>query len=213
MSNYDSEERSTLIKAVITANLVGHCGLDIHGIFDVDIIDNLDIYEACRSFGLEIEEVIGFKPEDEEDAERYQRQSDVQSAGVTILTSIGGEIKPLIFIKRVIVDHDDLNDLARYGITLHELGHADDMIRGINCKRGELIALDKSEAHAEVFCLRQLNNRKDPISELTRNLFARRLFNMNGRDPLKKRIYDEVIKVMSRRKIATWASKSMLDLS
>lgn len=213
MVGYNSEENLSLLKSVIAANLEGHCGLDIHGILDVDTVDDLDIHEACKGYGLEIEEVIGFMPEDEEDATRYQQQSDVQNAGFTVLVSIGGILKPLVFIKRVIVDHDRLNVLARYGITLHELGHADDMIRGINCKQGELIALDKAEAHAEVFCLRQLNKKKDPVSELTRNLFAKRLVNMNGRDPLKKRIYEEVIKVMSRGKIATWASKSMLNLS
>jgi hypothetical protein len=197
------------IKAIVAANLAGYCGLDIHGVYEVDTLEGFDIREACRSYGLEIEEIRGFESENEADAVRYHQQAQMQHAGVTTLVKIGGLLKPLIFVKRVLADDARLNECFRYGIALHELGHADDMIRGVNYQDGRAISLDRAEAYAEVFSLRRLNGNKDPLSELTRNLFAKRLCNMNGKDPLKKRIYDEAMKIMSRGKVATWASKSI----
>lgn len=197
------------IKALVAANLAGHCGLDIHGVYEVDTFESFDIREACRSYGLKIEEIKGFESEDQADAVRYQQQSEMLHAGVTTLVKIGGLLKPLIFVKRFTSDYANLNEYIRYGISLHELGHADDMIRGINYQDGKSISLDKAEAYAEVFCLRRLNGNKDPVSELTRNLFAKRLCSMNGKDPLKRRIYEEAMKMMSRGKVAMWASKSI----
>ncbi|KPG99425.1 hypothetical protein AEQ67_09815 [Pseudomonas sp. RIT-PI-q] len=208
MSTDGLDNPTTELKAFITANLADHCGLDIHGVYEIDTLEGFDIREACRSHGLEIEEVKGFESEDEADAVRYQ-QSEILHAGVTILVKIGGLLKPVIFIKREMSNYASLNEYVRYGITLHELGHADDMIRGINYQDGKSISLDKAEAYAEVFCLRRLNGNKDPVSEMTRNLFAKRLCNMNGKDPLKRRVYEEAMTMMSRGKVATWASKSI----
>ncbi|WP_323168315.1 hypothetical protein [Pseudomonas atacamensis] len=208
----DGDGEPSLIQSFIAKNLVGNCGLDIHGVYTVDTID-VSENELFQQHGLAVEEVVAFLPDNATEAACYRDQSEVQNAGVTILVKIGGLLKPAIFLRRVMNDHAGMDDLARYGITLHELGHAEDMILGVNLRKGEPFSLAKAEAYAEVFCLRQLNKRKEDISIMTRDVFAKRLLKMNEADAFKKSIYAEAIKKIRREKLVRWARKAMFDLT
>ena len=183
-------------------------GLDLHGIFDIESFENFDIVTTCSASGLLVDRILSFKAEDDAIANVYSKLS---GDGCTILVSSNGIAKPVIFLKQKMHEHTQLNNCFRLGVLLHELGHADDMIRGINYKSGQAIDLARAEAHAEVFCLRRLNSLKNPYAEIARNIFARRLAKMNGKNPLKTAIYNEVISQMSRKKIALWASKSVVS--
>ena len=212
MNTHGEDGERTVIQSLIAANLAGNCGLDIHGVFTVESVD-IGERELFQQHGLEFEEIVGFVPDNETEAASYKQQSEVQNAGVTILARIEGLLKPAIFIKRVMADHAGVNDLARYGITLHELGHAEDMILGVNLRKGEPFSLAKAEAHAEVFCLRQLNKRKEDVSIMTRDVFAKRLLKMSGADAFKKSIFAEAIKKIRREKLVRWARKAEFDLT
>lgn len=212
MNKQDEDGEPSLIQSFIAKNLVGNCGLDIHGVFTVEDVDVSD-RELFQQHGLEFEEIVSFVSDNETEATNYKQHSEVQNSGVTILARIGGLLKPTIFIKRVMIDHAGMDDLARYGITLHELGHAEDMILGVNLRKGEPFSLAKAEAYAEVFCLRQLNKRKEDISIMTRDVFAKRLLKMNEADAFKKSIYAEAIKKIRREKLVRWARKAEFDLT
>lgn len=194
-----------MIKELIDTAMRERCGLDLHGIFEMDKLDGLNVKEACNQRGLHVTEVISFGGSDDSISAEYVTQS---GAGFTTLVSVMGVEKPVIFVQKVLIEHSGINDLSRYGIILHELGHADDMIRGGNYRKGQPVDLAKVEAYAEVFCLRRLNKAKDEISELVRNMFAKRLVSMNGQSPLKTAIYKEAVSQMSRGKLATWAAKA-----
>ena len=197
-----------MIEDMVQRIVSGRCGLDLHGVFEVAAIAGLDVVAECRARGVKADKAIAFDVEDQVLADQYQ-QSQFHASGLTTLIVAGAQAKPVVFVKQSVTDDKRFDRLLRYGLVLHELGHANDMIKGVNFRKGSPVSLQAAEAYAEVFCLRRLNDTKDEMSEVTRNLFAARLCRMNGAGTFKQGIYDAAIQQMSRGKLSKWASKAI----
>lgn len=194
----------------VNDKLKDNCGLDIHGVYEVVGVAGKDARTLGLQLGIQIDEVLGFATNDPE-AETY-RNYGFQASGLTSLVTIGGITKPIVFIEQQMLEHVEFNALVKYGVSRHELGHAKDMILGVSLKAGMDVNLAKAEAYAERFCLQRLDGEHDPISDSARNIFAKRLYLMRGKEGIKGRIFQEVVKRIDGGKISKWASLAIPGL-
>ncbi len=164
-----------------------------------------DYQEKFRVSEIDYDEIIKFSASDEIDS-----NNDLNMPGCTNFFMYGGNAKAAIFIKDKFHENsEEMNDLWKYMILVHEIGHVHDFRRSkhLDWKRG-VCDLVMAESFAEIYSLKFFSRRNDKYHRLCRELLASRIlsFEEYGSD-LHSEILKQVLKTYPKKKLIQWSSQ------
>lgn len=185
----------------VTEHRLGLDHVEVHQI-PYDTIQ-LKAEERFRIAGIQYDTILSVSPHSTFNDDDYGDSPDVK--GITNFYTVGSETKSAVFI----LENEPGNSvrlLERYVALIHELGHVDDMQKGLNIKfDGSQIDIIKAEGYAEVFALKYFDKDKNNrIFGFIKAMYAKSLLDRKNENDTYREIHKQINTFFRDTRLKKW---------